>query len=108
VVGVQALRRKPPAAVVPVRFVVNPDSAAPPIFNGTWSVVPSPDGRAVLYSVAYQGNPQLFIRRLDQLESHPIPGTERATQPVFSPDSKWVAFLADGKLKKVSLDGGSP
>ena len=36
------------------------------------------------------------------------PGTEGAFSPTFSPDGRWVAFLTDGELKKVPLDGGEP
>jgi serine/threonine-protein kinase len=38
----------------------------------------------------------------------PIAGTDGAMHPFFSPDGQWVGFFADGKLKKVSLDGGAP
>jgi len=45
---------------------------------------------------------------MDSFEARPIPGTEGANAPFFSPDSQWVGFLADGKLKKASIAGGSP
>ena len=49
------------------------------------------------------------MRRLDELEAKPIPGTEGAERfPFFSPDGEWVGFFANGKLKKVSLAGGRP
>ena len=50
----------------------------------------------------------LYARRSDQLEGHPIPGTEAATQPLFSPDGRWVAFEVAGKERKVRLDGSAP
>ena len=106
--AVMGRRGREPLAMTPVRFVLTPDTVAPPIFNGTWSVVPSPDAKSVLYTAAENGTPRLWVRRLDQLAARAIPGTERASQPLFSPDGKWVAFLADGKLRKVSLDGGAP
>ena len=40
---------------------------------------------------------QLYLRALDSLESKPIPDTEGATNPFFSPDSQWVGFFAGGK-----------
>jgi serine/threonine-protein kinase len=49
---------------------------------------------------------QLYLREIDSLEVAPIPGTEDADAPFFSPDSQWVAFFAENKLKKVSLTGG--
>ena len=45
---------------------------------------------------------------MDQIEVRPLAGTEGATGPVFSPDGAWIAFVADGKLKKVPVLGGSP
>ena len=45
---------------------------------------------------------------MDQPEAAPIGGTEGAGNLFFSPDSQWVGFFADGKLKRVSLTGGAP
>ena len=54
------------------------------------------------------GSPtQLFVRRLDRTEARPLVGTENAFGPFFSPDGQWIAFFADGKLKKVSVMGGA-
>ncbi len=50
---------------------------------------------------------QLYLRPLDSLEAKPIAGTEGAVGPFFSPDGQWIGFFADGKLKKVSVNGGS-
>ena len=51
---------------------------------------------------------QLFVRRMDQLTTAALPGTDNALSPFFSPDGKSVAFFADGKLKKIALAGGGP
>jgi serine/threonine-protein kinase len=48
---------------------------------------------------------QLYVRRLDQLAATPLPDTEGAETPCFSPDARWLAFFADGKLKKVPVTG---
>ena len=50
----------------------------------------------------------LYLRRSDQLEGHPIPGTLTGAQALFSPDGRWVAFEASGMEKKVRLDGSAP
>src|SRR5205085_1752567 len=50
------------------------------------SVVLAPDGRKLAYVATAGGTPQLYLRNLDQLESTPLPGTEGATNPFFSPD----------------------
>ena len=38
----------------------------------------------------------------------PIDGTDGAVHPVFSPDGRWIAFVASGRLKKVAISGGAP
>ena len=59
--------------------------------------------------LAVQGEKkQLYLRSMDRLEATPIPGTEGAVTPFFSPDGEWLGFHANGKLKKVSLQGGQP
>ncbi len=67
----------------------------------------SPDGKNIVY-VAIDGSSlqQLYLRPLDSLDAKAIPGTEDAVSPFFSPDGQWIGFFADGKLKKVSVDGG--
>ena len=71
-------------------------------------VVLSPDGRQLVY-VARQGdNTRLYRRPIDEFEAKPIPGTEGASAPFFSPDGEWVGFFAEDQLKKVSHLGAAP
>jgi serine/threonine protein kinase/Tol biopolymer transport system component len=68
----------------------------------------SPDGEVVVF-VAQKGgsgSPQLYVRRLDQLQATRLSGTDDADGPFFSKDGQWVAFFAGGKLKKISVTGG--
>jgi eukaryotic-like serine/threonine-protein kinase len=67
----------------------------------------SPDGTHLAYVAIQGGTQQLYLRAMDSLEARPIPGTERATGPFFSPDGQWLGFFADQKLKKVSVSGGT-
>ena len=69
----------------------------------------SPDGTVVAFVGRAAENPssQLYVRRLDQLHAVPLPGTDDAESPFFSPDGKWLAFFASGKLKKIALTGGA-
>lgn len=68
----------------------------------------SPDGTRLVYAARSGGREQLYLRPLDRSESRPIPGTENARDPFFSPDGRWVGFFANEELRKVSLDGGAP
>ena len=69
--------------------------------------VPSPDGSYFVFvGIGPQGAPSLWIRPLDSARAKILDGTERATSPFWSPDGQWIAFYADGKLKKVSPSGG--
>jgi len=74
------------------------------------NLVISPDGRHITYAVGSLGTGgQLYLRALDELKSTPIPGTEGLWySPFFSFDSKFIAFVTDGKLKKISVSGGPP
>jgi len=68
----------------------------------------SPDGTRIAVIEHYTAdNYRLATRRLDQSEFTPLSGTEGANMPFFSPDDRWIGFFADGKLKKISVEGGS-
>ena len=71
-----------------------------------WSV--SPDGRLLVFvGQTGAGTRLIHVRRLEQaLASTPLPGTEGASHPFLSPDSRWIGFFADNKLKKVAIEGG--
>jgi serine/threonine-protein kinase len=69
----------------------------------------SRDGRTLVYVGQAQGRrQQLMVRRLDEVTARPLPGTEDASNPIFSPDGRWVAFNRSNQLFKVALDGGQP
>ena len=67
----------------------------------------SPDGRMVVFTASDSaGTVQLWLRSLEMLGGRPIPGTDNPAKPFWSPDSRWIGFFADGKLKKVRPEGG--
>jgi len=68
----------------------------------------SPDGSRLVYASALGGRSQLFVRELDQFEATPIPGTEGAHGPFFSPDGESIGFFLDVSLQRISLEGGAP
>ena len=71
------------------------------------TVALSPDGSHLAYVAIQGGSQQIYLRAMDSLEARPVPGTEGAVTPFFSPDGQWLGFFAGNKLKKVSVSGGA-
>ncbi len=88
-----------------LRFQVSGLSGVQDLF---WPRI-SPDGRYLVFmGVDSTGASRAYMRRMDQTEILPIPGTEGLTRPYWSPDGKEVGFVAEGQLKRVPVGGGSP
>ncbi len=69
----------------------------------------SPDGSRMALSLrGADGQVRLHTRLLDQSRVTPMAGTENGFCPFFSPAGDWIGFFADGKLKKISVEGGAP
>jgi eukaryotic-like serine/threonine-protein kinase len=70
----------------------------------------SPDGRSLVFVGMHGTTRQLYIRSLDRAEATPIPGTEDAAGPFFSPDGAWIAFWTETRgnntIKKIPVAGG--
>jgi serine/threonine protein kinase len=70
------------------------------------SLALSPDGRILAFAgTDAQGKNGLWLRKLDEPEAQWISGSQNATYPFWSPDSRYLAFFADGKLRKVPASG---
>jgi Tol biopolymer transport system component len=68
----------------------------------------SPDGtRLAFVALGADQKRRIYVRPLDQLQATLLSGTEDAGYPFFSPDGQWIGFFADGKLKKISAQGGA-
>jgi Tol biopolymer transport system component len=77
--------------------------------NGLGLFALSPDGRKIVVSArGADGKSQLWLRALDGLKAQPLAGTIGATFPFWSPDSRYIAFFADGQLKKMDVSGAPP
>ena len=72
--------------------------------SGHNNIALSPSGSHLVWL----GANQLWIRAMDQIEATPIPRTEGATEPFFSPGGEWIGFWSDDQLRKVSITGGAP
>ena len=99
----QFTRSDTPAATV-TRFSMMP----PPGDLLGLDLALSPKGTTIVYVGVRDGVQQLFVRNRDQLTSRPLPGSDEATAPFFSPDGASVGFFAGGSLKRVDLTGGMP
>jgi Tol biopolymer transport system component len=74
-----------------------------------WPPRVSPDGQRIAFTATTpDGRVFLWMRELDNVVPHPVAGTEHAQSPFWSPDSRFVAFGAGGKLKKIEAAGGPP
>jgi dipeptidyl aminopeptidase/acylaminoacyl peptidase len=73
----------------------------------TAPIAVSPDGRRIAFvATGADKNSQIWLRPLDTLAAQPVAGTNGASSPFWSPDSRFLAFFADGNLKKIDLNGG--
>ena len=88
----------PPAGMA---FVTLAPAASPPVI--------SPDGSRLVFAARDdKGKEQLYIRPLNSVTATPIAGTDEASYPFWSPDSREIGFFADAKLKKIDANGGPP
>ncbi|MEO8595159.1 MAG: protein kinase [Candidatus Solibacter sp.] len=67
----------------------------------------SPDGRKIAFAALQDGQSMLWVRDLDSLAARSITGTEGASTPFWSPDSRSLGFSASGNLKRVEIAGGA-
>ena len=102
VAGTVLTRQAPVPESQVIRFSLPLPPDLPFRTGGGAALVLAPDGRNVVYTSGEQG--VIVRRRLDVDEFEVL--KERGFSPFFSPDSKWIGFFADGKLKKTPLDGG--
>jgi Tol biopolymer transport system component len=73
----------------------------------------SPDGRRIAFLASSSvgvnvAGSQIWVRSLDTASARPLPGTEGADYLFWSPDSRFIGFVALGRLKKVDAGGGPP
>jgi len=104
-VTVRHLREIPPASG-PVQFLITSPPNTPLSQSSPMAI--SPDGRQVVFGAISKGVPTLWVRPLATLAVRPLQGTEGASFPFWSPDSRSIGFFAGGKLMKIQLSGGPP
>ncbi len=68
----------------------------------------SPDGRRVAFVANSSGINRLWVQPLSGVSAQPLAGTEGASNPFWSPDSRFLGFFANRKLNKIEASGGPP
>jgi Tol biopolymer transport system component len=113
--GAAAYFQRAPQDTRALRFFVSlPDKAglagSATVTSGqTGSLSVSPDGRWVAFVTgSTEGKYLLWVRSLDALAAQALAGTDGASSPFWSPDSRFLGFFAGGKLKKIEVSGGPP
>src|SRR5207247_5906946 len=98
-------RETPPPEAATVRFQIPlPEKAH---FDRSFAI--SPDGRRLAFTATGQdGRSLVWVRALDSQEARLLPGTDNAYFLFWSPDSRFIGYHADGKLRKVEASGGPP
>jgi len=100
--------RRPIVEPGPVTFLVAPPENTT-FFTFSSFLTVSPDGSRLAFLVRENtGVVRLWDRPFNSLSAEPLAGTEGGDYPFWSPDSRFLAFYADGKLKKVAVTGGPP
>ncbi len=100
---------RPALQARPIRFdVLPPEKAGFVTEVEEHNLAISPDGRVLAFVTDSGGQRRIWLRPLNKLAAQPLSGTEGAASPFWSPDSRYLGFFADGKLKKVPASGGTP
>ena len=89
-----------------LKFSVLPPGKA--TFTGSSFRAVSPDGRRIAFAATMDSKDGLWVHDLNSLAARLLPGTQGAKDPFWSPDSRFIAFFAGGKLKKIDMAGGPP
>ncbi|UCE50035.1 MAG: PD40 domain-containing protein, partial [Phycisphaerales bacterium] len=105
------LKPATPPSQPTTRFTIYPETAFE--VEALWhhALALSPDGRHLAYvEEGTDGRRKIYLRAVDEFKAIPLPGTEGAVSPFFSPDGEWIGYADhfQRKLKKVPIKGGEP
>jgi len=91
------------------RGVLEREEYAIPVPGEVSHLAISTDGKWLAFvSPGETGAPVVYVQRIGSPDARPLAGSEGASYPFWSPDDAYVAFFAQGKLRKVELTGGAP
>jgi len=98
-------REKTPAAPGLLRFTLNPPPQTQ--FLSGFTSPPfalSPDGKHVVFVAGSRVQTSLWIQSFDSLQARPLPDTDQAVGPFWSPDGKQIGFFSRRSLKRIAID----
>ncbi|HUQ49292.1 MAG TPA: protein kinase [Terriglobales bacterium] len=99
-----------PTPTVPlIRAVINPPEKINFDLKGDFAGPPaiSPDGQMIVFAAHGENSfKAIWVRPVGSMSAQRLVGTEGCSFPFWSPDSKWIGFFAEGKLKKIAVNGG--
>jgi len=105
--AVAHLRQPAPRDQV-LRLPLNPPEGGQFIFgNSVGGIALSPDGRTAAFIASGNGKHGLWVRPLDGTTDRLIAGTQRASYPFWSPDSKSIAYFTTNKLQRIDVEAGT-
>jgi Tol biopolymer transport system component len=100
------LRQQTPAVSRAVWTILPPEGVVSAFESG---IALSPDHtRLAFTAITADGQQLLWVRSMETGQAIPIADTDDVRSPFWSPDGRFIAFFARGKLKKVSASGGAP
>jgi Tol biopolymer transport system component len=103
-VAVRLMSHAPARA--PVRFEIADAEGMDFGTDGQQSAL-SPDGRMLAFVAGDSTRARLWVRSLETLAARPLDGTDGASLPFWSPDSRNIGFFTNAKLKRIPASGGA-
>jgi eukaryotic-like serine/threonine-protein kinase len=101
--------QKTPSETKVIRSTILPPEGGMFVFNGPiGGAFLSPDGASVAFIARVGKDTQLWLRPLNTFTARPLLGSEDVSFAFWSPDSRNLAFFAQGKLKRIAISGGPP
>ena len=88
------------------RFTISLERVLPPDTQVDQAAV-APDGSALAFTTN-RPDGRLWLQRFDESRPRPLPGTDGATTFAWAPDSRSLAFRAEARLLRISVDGEEP
>jgi serine/threonine-protein kinase len=93
------------------RFIIRPETELAQEALWHHDLAISSDGKRLAYvEEGSDARRKIYVLELDEFKAKPLPGTEGALSPFFSPNGQWVGYfdLHQRELKKVPVGGGQP